>query len=59
MTVEPVQEELEDVVEGSKEADAVVSVGVGSFLDGYGVGTLSLPIVITGHEGKGGGIGGK
>ena len=43
--------------------EAVVGVLVGEVsvmlsLDGSGVGTLSFPMVMTGHEGKGGGTGG-
>ena len=33
----------------------VGEVSVGLSLDGFGVSTLSFPIVVTGHEGKGGG----
>lgn len=55
------QEELEEVTVAVLEGEVSVLEGevlVGSFLDGSGVGMLSLPMVMTGHEGKGGGTGG-
>ena len=43
---------------GEAVVDVVVGeVSVGPSLDGSGVGTLSFPIVVTGHERKGGGTG--
>ena len=55
------QEELEEVTVAVLGGEVLVLEGevlVGSFLDGSGVGMLSLPMVIIGHEGKGGGTGG-
>lgn len=58
------QEELEDdlvlvVVGDVLVGESVVNgVSVGLLLDGSGVGTLSFPMVMVGHEGKGGGVGG-
>ena len=57
MTVDPVQEELEEVVVLVVVGEVLVLVGDG-FLDGSGVGMLFGPMVITGHAGKGGGTGG-
>lgn len=64
MTVEPLQEELDDlsvrVVLGEVPVGEflVGKVSVGLLLDGSGVGTLSFPMVIVGQDGKGGGVGG-
>ena len=52
--MDPVQDELVVVVGRSLVGD----VGDGP-LDGSGVGILFGPMVITGHDGKGGGAGGR